>query len=197
MAHSSFLEENSQSLNEAISPHPSFRGYHVLLDYTGLKSFKTPGLTNYFKTHVVHKITALTSESQENIEVSPDRMVAETIFQIIFEALIENDINVVFKKLVVFEDCSRDLETRIKASSPPGFTSVILLDESHATAHCYSEMGLLAIDCFTCGGNPQVTKNVAAKIHQSITSIFPEIESRLHLTHRFPYNLGPYKSSPD
>ena len=35
--------------------------------------------------------------------------------------------------------------------SPPGFASVILLDESHVTAHCYSESGMLAIDAFSCG----------------------------------------------
>lgn len=36
-------------------------------------------------------------------------------------------------------------------SSPPGFAAVVLLDESHLTAHCYSERGWLSIDCFTCG----------------------------------------------
>jgi S-adenosylmethionine decarboxylase len=36
--------------------------------------------------------------------------------------------------------------------SPPGFAAVVLLDESHLTAHCYSELGWLAIDAFTCGG---------------------------------------------
>lgn len=43
--------------------------------------------------------------------------------------------------------------------SPPGFTSVVLIDESHVTAHCYSERGWLAVDVFTCGSNskmPQV-----------------------------------------
>lgn len=35
--------------------------------------------------------------------------------------------------------------------SPVGFAAVVLLDESHVTAHCYSEKGWLAIDCFTCG----------------------------------------------
>jgi S-adenosylmethionine decarboxylase len=29
---------------------------------------------------------------------------------------------------------------------------VVLLDESHLSAHCYSDRGWLAIDCFTCGG---------------------------------------------
>lgn len=35
--------------------------------------------------------------------------------------------------------------------SPPGFAAVVLLDESHLTAHCYSANGWLSIDCFTCG----------------------------------------------
>jgi S-adenosylmethionine/arginine decarboxylase-like enzyme len=35
--------------------------------------------------------------------------------------------------------------------SPPGFTAVCLVDESHVTAHCYSDRGWLAIDVFTCG----------------------------------------------
>ena len=35
--------------------------------------------------------------------------------------------------------------------SPPGFAAVVLLDESHVSAHCYSESGLLAIDAFSCG----------------------------------------------
>ena len=41
--------------------------------------------------------------------------------------------------------------------SPPGYAAVVLIDESHVTAHCYSEIGLLAIDVFTCGNNdPQL-----------------------------------------
>ena len=36
--------------------------------------------------------------------------------------------------------------------SPPGFAAVVLLDESHLSAHCYADRGWLAIDCFTCGG---------------------------------------------
>lgn len=35
--------------------------------------------------------------------------------------------------------------------SPTGFAAVVLLDESHVSAHCYYEKGLLAIDAFTCG----------------------------------------------
>lgn len=39
--------------------------------------------------------------------------------------------------------------------SPPGFAAVVLLDESHVSAHCYYDARLLAIDAFTCGNtNP-------------------------------------------
>lgn len=35
--------------------------------------------------------------------------------------------------------------------SPPGFTAAVLLDESHCTAHSYADLGLIALDVFTCG----------------------------------------------
>jgi len=35
--------------------------------------------------------------------------------------------------------------------SPPGFAAVVLLDESHCSAHSYADLGLIAIDVFTCG----------------------------------------------
>ena len=35
--------------------------------------------------------------------------------------------------------------------SPPGFTAVIVLDESHCSAHSYADLGLVALDIFTCG----------------------------------------------
>lgn len=36
-------------------------------------------------------------------------------------------------------------------NSPPGFTAVVLLDESHCSAHTYADLGLVALDVFTCG----------------------------------------------
>jgi S-adenosylmethionine decarboxylase len=39
--------------------------------------------------------------------------------------------------------------------SPPGFTAIVMLDESHCSAHSYADLGLIALDIFTCGGtNP-------------------------------------------
>ncbi|MGB1955437.1 MAG: S-adenosylmethionine decarboxylase family protein, partial [Candidatus Poseidoniaceae archaeon] len=57
---------------------------------------------------------------------------------------------------VVERSTAREVHAHIEAfdgiKSPPGFAAVVLLDESHLTAHCYSELGWLAIDAFTCGG---------------------------------------------
>ena len=36
-------------------------------------------------------------------------------------------------------------------NSPPGFAAVVMLDESHLSAHCYADTGQIAMDVFTCG----------------------------------------------
>ena len=52
--------------------------------------------------------------------------------------------------------------------SPTGFAAVVLLDESHVSAHCYYEKGMLAIDAFTCGdGDPDVIIDI---IHNKLIS---------------------------
>jgi S-adenosylmethionine decarboxylase len=53
-----------------------------------------------------------------------------------------------FEKMVILKDDTEE-----------GFTSVILLDESHITAHSYTNRGLLALDIFTCG---QTNPNIVA-----------------------------------
>ncbi len=37
------------------------------------------------------------------------------------------------------------------SDSPPGFAAVVMLDESHCSAHSYADLGLIAMDMFTCG----------------------------------------------
>lgn len=37
------------------------------------------------------------------------------------------------------------------SDSPPGFTAVVVLDESHCSVHTYADAGLMAFDIFTCG----------------------------------------------
>jgi len=65
--------------------------------------------------------------------------------------------------------------------SPVGFAAVVLLDESHVSAHCYSEKGWLALDCFTCGdSDPNV---LADDIHQQLIESIPSLslKRRQHL----------------
>ena len=58
--------------------------------------------------------------------------------------------------------------------SPPGFAAVVLIDESHVTAHCYSDRGLLAIDAFTCGmTEPEI---IIDYLLQSITAEIPTLQ---------------------
>jgi S-adenosylmethionine decarboxylase len=40
---------------------------------------------------------------------------------------------------------------RFGQSSPPGFAAIVVLDESHCSAHSYADLGLIAVDVFTCG----------------------------------------------
>ena len=70
--------------------------------------------------------------------------------------------------------------------SPPGFAAVVLIDESHVTAHCYSDRGWLAIDAFTCGGHDP--ENIMDIIHESLTLSSPNIiQMRRDTVNRFIY----------
>jgi len=64
------------------------------------------------------------------------------MLQAIEDAVNASGVRMVHSKLVVLG---------LQGESPPGFTAVALLDESHVTAHCYSTTGQLAVDIFTCG----------------------------------------------
>ncbi len=62
--------------------------------------------------------------------------------------------------------------------SPLGFAAVVLLDESHVSAHCYADEGILAVDCFTCGGVDPA--EIADDIHSQLLAAIPTI----HLAQR-------------
>jgi S-adenosylmethionine decarboxylase len=45
---------------------------------------------------------------------------------------------------------------RFGSESPPGCTAIVMLDESHCSVHTYADLGLIAMDIFTCGNtNPR------------------------------------------
>tara|TARA_B100001250_G_scaffold211283_1_gene181276 strand:+ start:793 stop:1140 length:348 start_codon:yes stop_codon:yes gene_type:complete len=70
--------------------------------------------------------------------------------------------------------------------SPPGFAAVVLIDESHVSAHCYSDRGWLAIDAFTCGDHDP--ENIIDIIHESLTLSSPNIiQMRRDTVNRFIY----------
>ena len=82
--------------------------------------------------------------------------------------------------LQVLRDCVRKAGIREVHShvaqfdgseSPPGFAAVVLIDESHVSAHCYSESGLLAIDIFTCGDSEP--GRLADDIHSVVVGAIP------------------------
>ena len=59
------------------------------------------------------------------------------------------------------------------STSPPGFAAVVLIDESHITAHCYADRGLLAIDCFTCGETDP--DSIATYLHDQLIQRMPDL----------------------
>ena len=68
--------------------------------------------------------------------------------------------------------------------SPPGFAAVVLIDESHVSAHCYSDRGWLAIDAFTCGSHDP--ENIMDIIHESLILSSPNIiQMRRDTVNRF------------
>lgn len=58
-------------------------------------------------------------------------------------------------------------------TSPPGFTAFVLLDESHCSAHTYADLGLIALDVFTCGSTEplNVLEHIMAEIDLGNVSI--------------------------
>ena len=62
--------------------------------------------------------------------------------------------------------------------SPLGFAAVVLIDESHVSAHCYADEGILAVDCFTCGSVDPA--GIADEIHAQLLEHIPTI----HLVQR-------------
>ncbi len=133
-----------------VCPDSRFRGFHVLLDYSGF-------------------------------QITDPQDLSDWTMSTIRQALLANGIRCVHSHSEVFLD-ERD-------GSPPGFTAVCLLDESHVSAHCYSAIGMLAIDIFTCGGKPRQTFATARDIHRAVMN---KISCKFlgSSTFRFPYQIG-------
>jgi S-adenosylmethionine decarboxylase len=89
--------------------------------------------------------------------------VAQWFEQLMNKAIAQTHMKNMFSKMIVLDEGTEN----------EGFTSVILLNESHLTAHAYTRRGLLAIDLFTCGDtNPSA---VVAYLRNEIVRFYPEV----------------------
>ena len=112
-------------------------------------------MMNSHGAHVMIDYTGLFS-SQENL--------GQWILNLIEEAVDQSNARRVHSHIEEFDG----------EKSPPGFAAVVLLDESHVSAHCYSQKGWLALDCFTCGNTDPNT--IADYIDTGLKQQFPELK---------------------
>lgn len=93
------------------------------------------------------------------------------IFDIMNDAIAQTNMKNMFSKMIM-----------LKGDTEEGFTSVILLDESHVTCHSYTRLGLLALDVFTCGKtNPEIVSNY---IKLKLQEKYPSIKCINYETHK-------------
>jgi S-adenosylmethionine decarboxylase len=100
---------------------------------------------------------------------------ANYIFEVMKQSIKQTNMKIMFEKMVI-----------LKEDTEEGFTSVLLLDESHISAHSYTKRGLLALDVFTCGQtNPEF---VAKYVKTQLEIKYPNIKCVSYQTHkRFYY----------
>lgn len=89
---------------------------------------------NHKGTHIFLDFTGF------NIERNDLEEGCDYVFSLMKDSLTYTNMKNMHSKMVVLKDDTEE-----------GFTSVVLLDESHITAHAYTKQGLLALDVFTCG----------------------------------------------
>ena len=90
-----------------------------------------------------------------------DELAYAWVFDLMREAVAQSTATEVHAHLVPFDG----------STSPPGFAAVVLIDESHITAHCYADQGLLAVDCFTCGQTDP--EDIASYLHDRLMERLP------------------------
>lgn len=109
---------------------------------------------------------------------------ASWLMGVLRTSITDKRINIVHERCELFDG----------SSSPPGFAAVFLLDESHCSAHCYSDLGMLAIDVFSCGGSAaKKTKGVADDVHAAILGRFDVTRSDRTESLRFPTTDASYR----
>ena len=83
--------------------------------------------------------------------------------------------------------------------SPLGFAAVVLIDESHVSAHCYSETGLLAIDIFTCGNTKpmQILNDIEKELLKILPNLIVQNKKTIRRFTTSPENISNVQSFVD
>ena len=101
-----------------------------------------------------------------------EQILGEFVFNLMIKAITEKtDMKIVHKNLSILND-----------GTPPGFTSVLLLDASHITSHSYTDEGLLCLDFFSCGQTD--TLSVMNYIKDELIKEFPKIKCTYLQNHK-------------
>ncbi|KAL3904173.1 MAG: hypothetical protein SGILL_010170, partial [Bacillariaceae sp.] len=153
---------------------------------------------------LTRKIDSLTYKDairfRHNSSIGPETLVKDAYrgFHIMIDVVFTIDLDPEFGKALLARMCELAKMHKVRVVhdhieifdgevSPPGFAAVALLDESHMSAHCYSDQGKLAFDVFTCGANPDCTRKVARDVlfylRQHLGS---EAKYQIHRLPRFP-----------
>jgi S-adenosylmethionine decarboxylase len=139
-------------LAELSAPWATTDGFKSILPFRGALNAKEP-----LASHGQHVVLDLTGY------VSPGPEEGAWVLNVLRDAVARSGAREVHAHVESFDG----------VISPPGFAAVVLLDESHLSAHCYSDRGWLAIDCFTCGGTN--AEGIVEDVLNAFTSEMPDL----------------------
>lgn len=112
-------------------------------------------------------------------EESPEEC-GNDIFNFMIEAIQTTKMKIMHKHIEILK----------QPQTEDGFTCVLLLDESHFTAHAYTakDKKLLAMDLFTCGATD--TQRVGDYVIHKIKEKYPSIRNtKYNVERRFKYSV--------
>ncbi len=135
---------------------------------------------NHHGNHVL--VDLIWDVEKENLS---ENELANNLFNIIENAINKTSMITTFSKVCILGQ-TEDNNNITNITSPPGFTIIFGLDESHCSAHSYTDRGWLALDCFTCGKTD--CEALMNDILNNIKLLYPSFQCTYHKNHkRFHY----------
>ena len=121
---------------------------------------------NYKGSHVLADFTGIYGDEHK---------VGHFIFDLMIRSIEMTTMKIVHKHLEI-----------LNKNTPPGFTSICLLDSSHFTVHSYTNEGLLSADIYTCGDTSPI--EVMTYFKNELLKEFPGMNCTYMKDHkRFQY----------